>query len=294
MSRAKALIVLVIGGSLSLAAKTAAEDQPPPRVVAARVNGQPVLKADVDRLIVSYLNRHKLGASQQDIDFEIERIKKDLARREIKLEDQLKELGWDHDALRFSVAWQLGWQRYLDRFLVDANLQKFFEQRRKHFDGTQVRVSHILLKAGSPENGQTARLIERARKIRADIQSAKLSFADAATQFSDAPTGAKGGDIGWISRDKPMPESFSRAAFELAKGQVSEPVETAFGVHLMQVTDIKPGEKSLADVRNRVVEAATRYVFDWVANQERPRAKIEYTGAVPYFKPGTRELVTPR
>ena len=108
-----------------------------------------------------------------------------------------------------------------------------------------------------------------------EIQSSELTFADAAKQYSQTPTAASGGDIGYISRHQPMPEPFSRAAFALDKGQMSPPVASPAGVHLIQCLDVKPGEKTWQHARAELERAVTQYLFQWVADQERPGATIE-------------------
>ena len=134
--------------------------------------------------------------------------------------------------------------------MTDDNLQKYFEQHRRDFDGTKMHVAHILLKIGGDD---PQRAVEQAKELRGRIAGKKLTFEAAAMSHSAAPTGAKGGDIGLISRHEPMPESFSAAAFTLEEGEVSEPVVTAFGVHLIRCLKIEPGQKQW---QNRLIHVA--------------------------------------
>jgi parvulin-like peptidyl-prolyl isomerase len=91
-----------------------------------------------------------------------------------------------------------------------------------------------------------------------------------------------------------MVEPFSRAAFALDKDQISPPIATVFGIHLIRVTDIKPGEKKWTDVRDALKAAVTENLFEQLIAHERGAAAVQYTGKSPYFKPGTTELVTPK
>ena len=133
--------------------------------------------------------------------------------------------------------------------------------------------------------------IEKAKQIKQEIAAGKISFAKAAEQHSAAPTAKDGGDLGFISRHDPMPEAFSTVAFALEKDQVSDPVATQYGVHLIQCREIKPGQQTIADVREELEQAIAEYLFSWLAEKERPAAKIEFTGKLPHFKPGTEEVV---
>ena len=303
-------------------AQTEPNDLGPNAVVAAKVQGEPIFFREVQRevakvvkdrqtepealkilqaqsleqlikrrLILRYLDRQQQGASDQDVTLAIERAKDRLGQQQLTLEEYLRRSGLTEEEFKLTIEWQLGWQGYLDRYLSEKNLQSHFEKNRKEFDGSQVRAAHILLKV-KPGDSQPAwdAALQTAKTIRAEITSGKIAFAEAAKKYSQAPSGSNGGDVGFISRQEPMSEPFSRAAFALEKGQVSEPVISPFGVHIIQCLEVKPGQNRWHDVRKDLEIAVTRYLFDWVADQERPQATVEYTGSSPHFKAGTNEL----
>jgi parvulin-like peptidyl-prolyl isomerase len=72
-----------------------------------------------------------------------------------------------------------------------------------------------------------------------------------------------------------MDEAFSRAAFDLQRGKLSQPIVTPFGVHLVQCLEIRPGEKTAADCREELRLAIAQELFDRLAAEERRRAKVE-------------------
>jgi len=243
------------------------------------------------RLILSYLDNNNAGASEQDLSRALKRIEKRLAAQDLTLKEHLAKIGLNQDEFRTVLSWQIGWQRYLDRYLTDENLQRYFKQHRKQFDGTQLRIAHVLIKAEPADDSAAwSQAKQRAKAIRSEIVDGKFSFAEAARKHSQAPSGKNGGDIGFILRNKPMPEGFSRAAFALAKGEVSQPVRSKFGIHLIQCVDIEPGDKSWVNVKKELTVALTKYLFDWVSDQQRKLAEIEYGQDVPHFHPGTSEL----
>lgn len=89
----------------------------------------------------------------------------------------------------------------------------------------EVRASHVLVKKE-----------DEAKKLREDINAGKISFEDAARQISLCPSGHEGGDLGFFKRGV-MVKPFEDAAFAMKEiGEVSEPVETQFGWHLIQLT----------------------------------------------------------
>ncbi len=92
---------------------------------------------------------------------------------------------------------------------------------------TQVRAQHILVETK-----------EEAQNLKQKIDSNEISFEDAAKANSKCPSKAQGGDLGYFGRGM-MVKPFEDAAFEAKTGEVTEPVQTQFGWHLIKVTDKK-------------------------------------------------------
>lgn len=232
------------------------------------------------RLVTTYLEQNGFGAKSQEIDRELQRIRKRLEQQQLTLDQYLQRSGLTQDQLRERVAWQIAWPRFLERYLTDENLDRYFQQHRRDFDGTEVSVAHILLPVDPPDDPQQqASAVAVADKLRSRILAGELTFAEAAKQHSTAPTAAEGGRIGWIGRRHPMPEPFSRAAFALEPGKLSPPVVTAFGVHLIQCLEVKSGTKRWQDVRVELESAVVQHLFRWVADQQRPQAQITVADA---------------
>jgi parvulin-like peptidyl-prolyl isomerase len=243
-----------------------------------------VLQHAVDRrLVLHWLVTSGQAASPQDVELVMARLQKKLDNEGIKLADFLQQQGQSEAQFRDQQLWELSWQRYLDKYLTEATLQKYFEKNRRDFDGSELHIAHILLPAPKPTaEADIEKLKTSAAAIRQDIVAKKVTFADAAKQHSKSPTAAAGGDIGWIQRHEPMPESFSAAAFQLQPGEVSSPVETSFGVHLITCLEVKPGTRTWQDAADELRPAIIRYLFRWIADKERPTAKIEYTAHWPH------------
>jgi parvulin-like peptidyl-prolyl isomerase len=90
-----------------------------------------------------------------------------------------------------------------------------------------------------------------------------------------------------------MLDEFAVAAFALEKGALSEPLTTVFGTHLIRVTDIKTGTRQWTEVIPQIKTLASTEMFSDMALQERKKAKIEFSGLTPYYKPDSKELVVP-
>ncbi len=132
-----------------------------------------------------------------------------------------------------------------------------YYQANKHTysKGEQVRVRHILVRMDrNPSDADKTAANDKALALRKEIQGGK-DFAEVARESSDDPgSKAKGGELGWNERSTFVP-AFAQAAFNLKVGELSEPVLTPFGWHLVQVEEKKPAEeKPLASVSNEIAE----------------------------------------
>jgi peptidyl-prolyl cis-trans isomerase C len=117
-------------------------------------------------------------------------------------------------------------QQFFSKATVSQDdVQGFYNQNKEQFIApAQVKASHILVKEQ-----------ELATEIR-DKLADGADFGELAMEFSTCPSKKKGGDLGFFSKGKMVPE-FEAAAFSMDKGTVSDPVKTQFGYHLIQVTE---------------------------------------------------------
>jgi parvulin-like peptidyl-prolyl isomerase len=194
----------------------------------------------------------------------------------VELDDYLGNSQLAPGELRRQIAWDIGWERFLDKHLTDENLARYFQQHRREFDGTEILAAHILFPVEpSEDRAALDRTLAQAAEVRRRIDEGELTFADAARRYSAAPSAGEGGRIGLIRRHEPMPESFSRVAFALDDGAVSEPVVSQFGVHLIQCQGIEPGQLQWQEVRKVLRTAVIRHLFNWAADQQRSAATIQ-------------------
>ena len=139
----------------------------------------------------------------------------------------------------------------------------------------QTRVRHILLRARDGLSEAEAR--QRLQGLRERI-SAGTDFADLAKTHSEDASASKGGDLGWIAAGDTVPE-FERAMNALKDGEVSPPIQTPFGWHLVQVLERRSDELS-ADRKKVAARQAIRQrkadeaYQDW-SRQMRDRAYVE-------------------
>jgi peptidyl-prolyl cis-trans isomerase SurA len=187
------------------------------------------------------------------------------------------------EEIEFEVVWQIAWERYLAKKLSDEYLKSFFEKCRCEFDGSRMRVAHLLIKSDRETDSSIGERRELAEQIFDQIQAGAMGWEEAVRQFSDAPTRDSGGELGWIEYAKPMPTEFSRAAFGLQPAGISRPVKTPFGWHLIKCLEIEPGKIGWRDAFEAVRRRAAVEEFHRIVEPHREALEIE-------FKSGFRRL----
>lgn len=140
-----------------------------------------------------------------------------------------------------------------------------------------THVRHILLPANSPES--VAEATRRLAQYRREIEAGKADFARLAKEFSADGSAARGGDLGWVYPGDTVPE-FEQAMKSLHDGDISEPVQTQFGVHLIQVlgrrTDQESPERLRNAARSKLREAKGAEAYQQWLRELRDRTYVEY------------------
>ncbi|MEJ8849901.1 SurA N-terminal domain-containing protein [Variovorax rhizosphaerae] len=162
----------------------------------------------------------------------------------------------------------------------EADLKTYYEQNKARF-GTKEerRASHILITApASAPAADREKAKAKAEQLLAEVKKSPASFADIARKNSQDPGSAeKGGDLDFVKRDGTMVKPFEDAMFSLKKGEISGLVETEFGYHIIEVTDIKPETTpSFEQVRTRMEDEARAQM----ATQEFAKAAESFTDMV--------------
>jgi peptidyl-prolyl cis-trans isomerase C len=127
--------------------------------------------------------------------------------------------------------------------ITEEEIQKYYQDNSQMFKSEEtVAARHILVDT-----------LEQMQDIKVEISNG-MSFEEAARKYSKCPSSAQGGSLGSFTRGRMVPE-FETAAFQLQVGEISEPVKTQFGYHLIQLEE-KNSEtvKSLEESRHMIVK----------------------------------------
>ncbi|MFQ5601795.1 MAG: peptidylprolyl isomerase [bacterium] len=130
--------------------------------------------------------------------------------------------------------------------------------------GEKINPRHILIRLDTSPDDESA-TVSRLNKIRDQILAGEITFSEAAKQYSkDEPTASRGGDLGWFQIDQFQIETFKKAIVGLKKGDISQPVKTKFGYHLIWVEDRKPA-------RRLDIKEDWEQIESWALNMKRQR-----------------------
>ncbi|NCW40841.1 MAG: peptidyl-prolyl cis-trans isomerase [Betaproteobacteria bacterium] len=144
--------------------------------------------------------------------------------------------------------------------LSDADVRTYFEQNQSRLQSKEERrASHILftVDAKAPQ-AERDKVKAQATQVLDTLKQSPKRFAELAKQYSKDPGSAsKGGDLDYFARGA-MVKPFEDAAFSLAQGKISELVETEFGYHIIQITDIRQPKLPSFDAQKATLEAELR------------------------------------
>lgn len=227
------------------------------------------------RLAAQCLAKEGYTVDEEETKALLAELQRKLAAQKLTFEEFLGRHGFNELMVRRRLQWDVMWARFLEQAATDEALQEFFDLHHREFDGTELRVSHILWPVKADDPDKLAVAMKQAEKVRTELLAGKLSFASAAQRFSAGPSRRNGGDLGFIPAHDLMSEAFSRAAFQLKTGEVSEPVVDSFGVHLITCTAEKPGPRTWQDCRRELVAAFAREKFLELADGQRKRVEVK-------------------
>jgi len=137
-----------------------------------------------------------------------------------------------------------------DVAVSDQEVEDYYNNNQSNFEqAEQVKASHILIEENDERTDEQAKA--RAEEVLQKLNNGE-DFAELAKEYSDGPSASQGGDLGYFNRDS-MVKEFSDVAFAMKVGEISQPVKTKYGYHVIKVTDHKEaGIKPLAEVKENI------------------------------------------
>lgn len=232
-----------------------------------------------DILTEEFVDKQGLIVAPEEIEREIGQIKNTISGNQKydnqSLEQILTSIGSDINEFKRGIKYSIALEKYFHRKLDDTTLRKYFDENKGVFNGETVKVSHILIDTRNMKTEKEfTQALERIKSIKKEIDQG-ITFEEAARKYSDCPSAQNGGDLGFIQRKGNFAKAFLDTAFSLKVGQISGPVQTEYGYHLIKVTEKKEGAPiRFDDVREKVrLEALDAEILK-LLDQLRREAKI--------------------
>lgn len=241
--------------------------------ILAVVNGREITQRDFDMIVSKY-------PAEQQAFFKTDDGKKQMLEQIISWEimfnhavseglDNTEEFKAQLEDARRAILTQMAIQKVVSEVKVEEEeLKEYYNDNQDYFkDGAKVSAKHILVDSE-----------EKALEVLKAINN-KMTFEEAAQQFSSCPSKAQGGSLGEFARGVMVPE-FEEAAFSLEVGVISQPVKTQFGYHIIMVENraeevIKSYEEVKEIIKAHMLQEKQGYCFMQTVNNLRGKYGVE-------------------
>ncbi|MEZ4459565.1 MAG: peptidylprolyl isomerase [bacterium] len=246
----------------------------------------------VDRVLVERsVAKQNIVVTDADVDKKLEEMKAEFERvsketgQTVTIDTLLQQLRISQEELKKSIKQSIAIERVLTaRGLGEPTTEqakKFYDENIDVFATPEaVEARHILIKVPDGADEKT----DAEAKARAEVAykratAKKADFKALAGELSEGPTKEKGGDLGFVPRGQTVPE-FEDALFALKPNEVSKPVRSPFGWHIIQaVSKREAGTMPFEEVESRIVSQLkndqTKEALDGLLTELRNSSKVE-------------------
>jgi len=241
--------------------------------ILAEVEGRKITQNDLNELYRGLKPEH---AAQFNTPDGVKQLVKELVHQEMLLIEaeelkfaEEKEFIDEVERLKKNLLKQYAMKKIFETIQIeDSAVKDYYEKNEEQFKSPlQVKASHILV--NSEEE-----ILEIEKRIKAGE-----SFEEVAKEKSMCPSKQRGGDLGFFERGKMVPE-FDEKVFDMEVDEISEPIKTQFGYHLIKKTEVKPEgsvefDQVSANIKNQLfaMEQNKKYVEKIGKLEERFKAE---------------------
>ena len=261
----------------------------------------------IEEILNQEAKKRGIKVTNKDIEQELKKIIKQMGGKD-RLNETLKANDITVAQFKKDLETQVRMKKLADSVkkakITDADCEKYYNENQDSFKyPDQVRASHILIGANPyqmqmelTDNGKKEVKLEElkakiekqmkekedlADKLDKELKADPSKFAGYAKKYSsDEGSKAQGGDLGFFSKDKMVPE-FADAAFNAKPNTVTDVVKTQYGFHIIMVTDRKaagtvPYKKVKTSIKDFLNSQQQVTALDKLTTAAKKKAKIEY------------------
>lgn len=263
-----------------------ARKRPVPAKIDARYRDSIVKRLIEEELIAQEAEQSKISIDQAQLQKEFDQYKA-MFKTDDRFNSYLKNAKLNEDGVKQNLSKNLKLRTLLEKLggkvVTDKEIRAYYDENlAKYKVREQIRARHILLKTAkdaTPE--QIAEVKVKADQLAAEAKKNNNdeAFAALAKKHSEGPTAPRGGDLSFFARNR-MVKEFDDKAFSMKVGEVSEPVKTRFGWHIIRVVEKKEAmtrsfeevqESISRTLRNRENRTARQDLIEKL----RAKAKVE-------------------
>ncbi len=246
-----------------MALPLAAQTQPDATTVVARVNGDEITLGHVIATAASLPQQYQQMEDQVLFDFIVEQlVQQQLLSQEQEGLSTYNALTLKNEERSLRAVQTVA--EITGGLVTDESIQAAYDAQIAEFEGEdEYEASHILVETE-----------DEAKEIKTQLDGG-ADFAELAREKSTGPSGPNGGVLGWFGKGRMVPE-FEAAVLELEVGQVSDPVQTQFGWHVIILNDQRKSEApELADIRNELAQTIQQEAIQARIDELTQKAQIE-------------------
>lgn len=263
-----------------------ARKRPVPRKIDARYRDSIVKRLVEEELISQEANRSKITVDTAELQKEFDQYKA-MFKTEERFKSYLQNAKLTKEGIKTNLSKNLKLRLLLEKLggkkVTDKEVRAYYDENQaKYKVREQVRARHILLKtAKDADPAKIAEVKAKADTIAAEAKknNSDDAFAALAKKHSEGPTAPRGGDLSFFARNR-MVKEFDEKAFSMKVGEVSDPVKTRFGWHIIRVVERKdPRTRPFAEVKDSIERTlknrANRTARQDLIEKLRAKAKVE-------------------
>ena len=259
------------------------QDEKPPSAAAASEMRWAVLQRLIEeRLILQEAKRMELSVGSEEVMERLWQIRGQMDTEEV-YQRMLQEAGLTEEQLKSKLRQQLFVQKAIERqirsniVISPAEVAKAAGSSSATADpGVEVRAAHLLIRVSEQRSAEQA--LALATQLSERLRHGE-KFEELSRNYSDGPEAKEGGLMGWVRQGQLLPE-LDEALFRMQPGEVSPPIPTRLGYHLLKVLDRRSlSADEAGEARRRLEqrlyqEKFTQALSQWL-NELRQRAYIQ-------------------
>jgi len=211
----------------------------PTQEIVQRIRAQVLRNLIDEKLQLQESKNFEVEITEEEVDEAIERLARQNNISSAEIARQLGSVGIGIDTLRAQIKAELAWNQLVQGLLsprvsvADDEVDQILQQLEASSDRPQYLVSEIFLEVNTPDQEQN--ILQGGMQLIQQMRQG-APFPAVAQQFSNSPSSAQGGDIGWVE-DGELPEEINNALKQMQPGQISSPIRTRGGFAIIALRD---------------------------------------------------------